>query len=212
MSGRSKEFNDLMIAGWLKKKEERAQARQENKAKWAARRDWSDTSEHRSDIEVPASPEGASQDGQSRSLRRLRQIMGNPEAALTRRLEAAEIILTYELAPAAGVGVEPEAIAASSYQFLGAVSEAAGTPEALRFKALKSLAAIENARAAQKTSAQGLAARHRLANDLLNAELQRGLREQGEWAGAVSSGSWWTAASEDFSGAWPPSSIAEALR
>lgn len=208
MSGRSKEFNDLMIAGWLKKKEERAQARKENKERWAKRRDWSDTSEHRTDIAIEALPEG----NESRSLKRLRQIMGDTQAALTRRLEAAELVLTYELAPAAGVGVDPEAIAASSYQFLAAVAEADGTPEALRFRALKSIAAVENARAALKTSAQGLQARHRLANDLANAELQRALRAQDRWREAVSQGSWWTAAGEDWAGPWPPASLAEALR
>ena len=63
--------------------------------------------------EIPADP--ASEGG---SLAKMRSIMADTAAPLYRRLDAAEVILTYELAPGSAVGVPAEQIAATSYRFL----------------------------------------------------------------------------------------------
>src|SRR4051794_5256798 len=65
------------------------------------------------------------------SLAKLRAIMADPGTPLYRRLDAAEVVLTYELGPGAAVGLDPDQIAVGSFRFLKAVSEAAETPEPL---------------------------------------------------------------------------------
>jgi hypothetical protein len=67
----------------------------------------------------------ANDEGGSVSLAKMRAIMADPEAPLYRRLDAAEVVLTYELGPGAAVGVDSDQIAAASYRFLKAVVEAA---------------------------------------------------------------------------------------
>ena len=83
----------------------------------------------------------------NKSLSKLRTIMADVNSPLYQRLEAAEIILSYELAPGSLVNSPTEQVASASYRFLVAVVDDAETPSQIRFKALRSLAAIENARA-----------------------------------------------------------------
>lgn len=89
------------------------------------------------------------------SLGRLRAIMADTGAPLHRRLDSAEVILTYELAPGALAAAPPEQeVAAVSYRFMQACVDADSTPEPLRFRALRSIAAIENARASRVDTEQ----------------------------------------------------------
>lgn len=94
-------------------------------------------------------------------LDKLRDIMLDPTAHLYRRLDAAELVLAYELAPGALVDVPPAEVAAISFRFLRGVAEAAETPERLRFRALKSMLAIQHKRAAAG-STTGQAERQKL--------------------------------------------------
>ena len=94
---------------------------------------------------VPEVPEPADD---TRPLDKLREIMLDPAVHLYRRLDAAELVLAYELAPGALVDVPPSEVAAISFRFLRGVAEAAETPERLRFRALKSMLAIQHKRAA----------------------------------------------------------------
>jgi hypothetical protein len=87
------------------------------------------------------------------ACRKMRAIMADPNARLYRRLDAAEVVLSYECGVGAGVGVDPETIAAASFKFLRAAADDVSTPEALKFRALKSIVAVENARAQAKSSA-----------------------------------------------------------
>jgi len=101
-------------------------------------------------------------------LDKLRAIMLDPEQLLYRRLDAAELVLAYELAPGALVDVPPSEVAAISFRFLRGVAEAAETPERLRFRALKSMLAIQHKRAAA-ASTTGQAEKAKLRRRLGNA-------------------------------------------
>src|SRR6516162_11558400 len=104
----SEEFKRALAEGWEKAKEEKAKRRAENRERWQTRRDWSDDNKHKIAVEVE-DPSG--KEGVSTSLQRLRSIMADPNVALHRRLDAAEVILTFELGPGAGVGIDPDQIA-----------------------------------------------------------------------------------------------------
>lgn len=204
-----------MLEGWLQKREEKDQKRAENRKRWAERRDWS--SYDRRDILFP-DPQPAP--GESRSLAKLRAIMANPEVAPFRRLDAAELVLQYELGPGAAVGLDPDRIAAQSYQFLNALADEPSCPDALRFRALRCIASVENARAAAKSSALVNTAKRQILLDIVNAERQRSLRLNGQWLNAVSDGSQWQTKiaddcwPSDWPGQWkwPPDVLASALQ
>jgi hypothetical protein len=153
----------------------------------------------------------------SASLRRLRSIMADNDAPLYRRLEAAEIILGYELAPGALAGTDPDTVAASSYQFLNAVIAEPTVSEALEFRALKAIAQVENARAQIRNAGEQLGMKRQMFVDLVNTERRAALVARGSWP---SSQRWWLDTSDawawpvDWPGmwSWPPSAIAEAYK
>jgi hypothetical protein len=197
----SDEFRRKTEEGWQKAKEAKAKRRAENREKWSRRRDWSSEEEHKIAVDIEDTP-GSSDEHVSASLRQMRAIMGDSTVALFRRLDAAEVLLSYELGPGAAVGVDPELIASTSYRFLKAVVEDSSTPEALRFRALKSIVAVENARAQAKSSAVTNAEKRELLLRLVNAERVRALRASGNWPEAVKGGDQWALKrSDDFS--WP---------
>jgi hypothetical protein len=195
----SEEFRRAMADGWEEAKKAKAERRAENRRKWSERRDWSDDNQHKIEAEVPIEP--TSEAGGSRSLSKLRSLMANPSVALHRRLDAAEIILVYELGPGAAVGADPEQVAAASYRFLNVVVDDPQTPEALRFRALRSIAAVENARAAQKSNAVTNADKHALLVALVNAERSRAIRAADCWSKAKETDVWALRSSDDFP--WP---------
>jgi len=151
------------------------------------------------------------------SLGRLRAIMANPTAPLFHRLDAAECVLAYELAPAALASLsQPEEAGAASYRFLRAVANAAETPPALQLRALKCLSSIENARAPKLNPDQ-----HRekleLYRHLKHAERRKVLADAGRWPPSGDDLLWLNADQPDppdgwlGSGSWPPTDIAARL-
>jgi hypothetical protein len=197
----SDEFRRKTEEGWQKAKEAKAKRRAENREKWSRRRDWSSEEEHRIAVGIEDTP-GSSDEHTSASLRQMRAIMADPSTALFRRLDAAEVLLSYELGPGAAVGVDPELIGSTSYKFLKAVVDDSSTPEALRFRALKSIVAVENARAQAKSNALIDAEKRVLLIKLVNSERVRAIRSSGNWAKAVKSDGWSLRLADDFP--WPP--------
>jgi hypothetical protein len=86
---------------WAESRKQKDQRRKENREKWAKRRDWDADNEHKLDADVEGIPNEVN--GGSGSLAKMRAIMLDPAVALYRRLEAAEVVLSYELGPGAGV-------------------------------------------------------------------------------------------------------------
>lgn len=218
----NEEFRRAMADGWAKAKEAKAQRRAENRERWASspanshNRHKSDAIAPDLEVEAGAEPFDKRSGGGSRALAALRQIMADPTVQLYRRVESAETILSYELGPAAlADGGDPDKIGASSYKFLRAAAENALTPEALKFRCLKAIVAVENARASVKNSAGQDFAKAKLALDIVNAEKCRQLRLDGEWSATVKSGTDWAVKPEDIAPAtwsWPPTGLAKLLR
>jgi hypothetical protein len=172
---------------WAEARKAKDQRRKENREKWSKRRDWSEDNEATPAIPIPDDPiDDGSQASISGSLAEMRAIMLDASKPLYRRLDAAEIVLSFELGPAAGVGIDPDQIAASAYKFLKVVAKAPQTPEALKFRALKSLVGIENARVAARSGTEANIAKRQLVLNLVNAERLRLFREAGLWRDIVS--------------------------
>jgi hypothetical protein len=127
----------------------------------------------------------ANGEGGSVSLAQMRAIMSDTVTPLYRRLDAAEVVLSFEPGPGAAVGVDPDEIAATSYRFLKAVADAVETPEALRFRALKSIVAIENRRKSAGQGSEQSALKRELQLRLVNAERRRMLVDAGVWVDDV---------------------------
>jgi hypothetical protein len=178
----------LWHENWANARQRKDQRRKENREKWAQRRDWSDDNAHRADVAVEDIPD---ESGSSSSLDQLRRIMGDPSIALHRRIDAAEVLVPFEIAPGAATNVDPEQVAAKSFQFLRAVIDAKETPEALRFRALKCVAGIENARVQFKNSNVTNAVKKELLVKLINGERNKRLRQTGRWPEIVVSDSQW---------------------
>jgi hypothetical protein len=136
-------------------------------------------------IEVEPVPEA-----ECGSLAKLRGIMADPAAPLYRRIDAAEIVLTYELAPGSLVNVAADQVAAASYRFMQAVIDATETPEPLRFRALKSVAAIENARASRAGATTDTTQREFWVA-LVNAARRSALIRAGVWDRVAADGAEW---------------------
>jgi len=208
------EFRRKTMEGWEKAKADKLERRRQNREKWAKRRDWSDDNEHKIAVAIEANGAGG-----SRSLAALRTIMTDPDTPLHRRLDAAEVVLAFELGPGAAVGADIDQIAAGSYQFLNAVIDTAGTPEALRFRCLKMIASVENARAASKNTVAEHAAKRELLLKLVNSERVRTFRAAGVWSEAVKTDAWALKNGDDFpwpadwpgDWPWPPASFSTAL-
>jgi hypothetical protein len=196
---RDGEFQRALRAGWEKAKQDKLKRRADNREKWARRRDWSSDDEHVSDARVE---ENVSEtvDNAAASLTKMRRIMSNPALPLYRRLEAAEIVLSYELGPGAAAGTNPEQIAAGSYKFLRAVTDDETTPESLKFRALKALVGIENSRAAARSINATHEEKRRLLLNLINAERVQALRRAGTW-NTVLNQQWALESSDQFD--WP---------
>lgn len=170
--------------------------RQQNRAAWQASQNnmnamHAKAKAAKKPIAVPTEPIA-----DTGSLARLRQIMGDINELTYRRVEAAETILSYELAPGSAVNVPPDQIAAASYLFLQAVVDDVDTPSPLRFKALRSLASIENARARVSDTDQ-LADRRVHLIELINAARRRHLMESGRWPAVCASNTRWQLEASD---------------
>lgn len=136
-------------------------------------------------------------DGGSASLATLRTLMADNNLPMHRRIDAAEVVLGYELGNAALVGAAPDTpIAAASFKFLQAAASNPEVPEALRFRCLKSIAAIENARAS-KSSASTSASHRSLVVALVNAARRAELSKAGVFERAIAEGLEWAISAAD---------------
>jgi hypothetical protein len=156
---------------WTEAKKAKAERREANRAAWqASKKNAINQREATLDAiapEVAIEPIADAVQANG-SLARMRAIMADPDAPLYRRIDAAEVILAYELGPGAAVGIDPDQIAAPAYRFLKAVVEASETPEALQFKALKLIVGIENSRKAAVQSSDQYAANKELLRRMVN--------------------------------------------
>jgi hypothetical protein len=150
-------------------------------------------------VDLPA-VEPANDATGSASLRRMRQIMADPTVALFRRIEAGEIVLQYELSAGAAAGVDPQEVTSSAYKMLKAAADNSRTPEGLRFRCLRAIIGVENARAASKATAVTHQAKRALACRLVNAERKRLLVHVGRWHAAINQ-QWALTLADDFP--WP---------
>src|SRR6516162_2146449 len=91
------EVREKWTEAWHEARRKKDERRAENRAKWAGRRDWSDDNAHKLELGTGLD-EGTHPDG-SESLRKLRAIMANTNIQLHRRLDAAEILVSFEIAP-----------------------------------------------------------------------------------------------------------------
>jgi hypothetical protein len=177
----SSHFRRALEEGWANARHAKDQRRAENRAKWSERRDWSDDNQHKVDTGTPAEPIADDDAMTSASLKRLRRTMLDNRIPLRRRLDCAEVVLSYELGPGAAAGADPETIAAVSYQFLKLVADDPDAPEALSFRALRLVAQVENARAQVRNTAEQLYEKRALLVGLANAERRRHLLSIGKW-------------------------------
>jgi len=216
----SEEFKRALAEGWEKAKADKAERRRQNRENWA--NSPQNAANRHKDTYGATAPEitgEANGAGGSRSLAALRTIMADPNTPLHRRLDAAEVVLAFELGPGAAVGADVEQIAAGSYVFLNTVIDTPGTPEALRFRCLRMVASVENARAASKNTVAEHAAKRELLMRLVNAERVRTIRTAGTWSEAVTTDAWALKASDDFpwpegwpgDWPWPPSTFSTPL-
>jgi hypothetical protein len=217
-----KERSSLWHQHWAEAKKAKEDRRRQNREGWAVS-PHNSHNRHKQDAVVLglSLDEEAAAGGGSASLRKMRAIMADTNAQLYRRLDAAEIVLSYELSPGAAVGADPNTIAAASYHFLKAVADDPQVPEALKFRALKSIVAIENQRVQVKNSAAEYDTKKRLSIALCNAERGRALRAAGVWRQVIERNEpWFLEAGDDlaappgwFDGGWhwPTSSFAAQL-
>jgi hypothetical protein len=212
----------LWHENWSEARKAREQRRAENRANWA--NSPLNAANRHKDTYGATAPEIASEangGGGSRSLAALRTIMADPNTPLHRRLDAAEVVLAFELGPGAAVGVDIDQIAAGSYLFLNTVIGTPGVPEALRFRALRLVASVENARAASKNTVAEHEAKRRLLINLANSRRIAALRKAGTWARVVESNEPWALEAGDTidwpnsqwpgTWPWPPASFAAEL-
>jgi hypothetical protein len=192
------EVRQKWTEAWREARKAKDERRKANREKWAKRRDWSDDNEHRTDVAVVDIPK---ESGGSDSLAELRRLMADKATPLHRRIDCAETILAFEIAPGAGVGAKVDEIAAGSFRFLKSVVDAPGSPEALRFRCLKLIAAVENARVRATSTSAVIAEKRELLRRLVNAERVRAFRAAGVWREAVKTTAWALKNSDDFP--WP---------
>ena len=197
----SEYFRQALEEGWAKAKAAKAERRARNREEW--RTSPKNAMNVRQDaIEAIASeiPGDSTGDG-SDSLAELRRLMADKDVALHRRIDCAEVILAYELGPGAAVGAKTDEIAAGSFRFLKSVTDTPESPEALRFRCLKLIAAVENARAASKNTVAEHAAKRRLLIALVNSVRTRSFRTAGTWREAVKTDAWALTNADAFD--WP---------
>jgi hypothetical protein len=142
-------------------------------------------------------PEIAVEAKGSGSLAKLRAVMADPDSPIYRRLDAADVIIDFELAPGAAANVPPEQLASSAFQFYRLTEANPQTPEALKFRALKAIARIENSRKQAAQSPEAHFANREFIRRLINAERSRALREAGIWERVVESGAHWSLGPRD---------------
>lgn len=159
----------------------RAARKQANREAWAA--DPRNANAQRAEVRAAAialEAEAAAETGDNRALSKLRRIMADINRPVHQRCEAASAVLLYELSPSSLANVPAgEPVAAASYRFLQAVADDPETPEPLRLKVLRDIAAIENARAARPPDPEKAEETRRLVIAMINGHRRMMLHKKG---------------------------------
>lgn len=189
---------------WLARQVERdrgpikAARSQEHREAWLKSELNSNYRKHRYENEMVPLPEiTAEVEGESGSLAKLRAVMADDASPLFRRLDAADVIIDFELAPGAAAGVAADQLASSAFQFYRAVEANPAAPEALKFRALKSIARIENSRKQAAQSPEAHFANREFARRQVNTARSTALRAAGVWRQVVASRASWALKSND---------------
>jgi hypothetical protein len=118
------------------------------------------------------------------SIDALRDMMRNDDEDLPRRVEAAEVVLGYELPPAALVNATVEPASSEAYIFLKYLAHMQEAPSALKFRVLKALSAVESAKP-RKVDPQAVEDQRRREIRLINAARRAELQSRGLWPSPV---------------------------
>jgi hypothetical protein len=207
----------LWHAHWQAAKADKLERRRQNREAW--KNSAANVMNQRAAIvpEIAVDPvDDATETG---SLARLRTIMADGNQPLHRRIDAAEVLVSFELAPGSASNVDPDQVAATSFQFLRAVVDKPATPEALRFRALKSVATIENSRSQSKNISVTHQSKRQLLINLVNAERVAVFRSAGVWPKVVKTDAWAVTLGDDLpwpagwpgDWTWPPGAFAAEL-
>jgi hypothetical protein len=182
---------------WDEARKAKDERRKSNRAKWSERRDWTDDNK----VIAPAiALESTEETNTSGSLAELRKIMADVAAPLHRRIDAAETVISFELAPGAAADLEPDLVASVAYKFLQSVVASSQTPDALKFKSLRLLASVENQRAQLRSTSASLHAKRELLVGLCNAQRVQQLVGAKRWPPPTGA-QWALTLADDI--AWP---------
>jgi hypothetical protein len=158
------------------RREAKAKRREENRRRWEAspKNINHQLAEARlAEAEIPAE---LPPDDDLRALSKLRKIQNDPRQPLYRRADAAMSCIMYEVGPGQASGAASELISSQSYLFLKSIAAAEATPEPVRMRALRSLAAAENLRARAADPGEA-AARRETIIQLINGARREALRQ-----------------------------------
>ena len=219
------EHRELWNEAWSEARKAKAERRKRNQQAWADsplnaqnQRKQAFAAVTASEIPIDLNSE-VIQSGTTESLAKLRTIMASPAIPTHRRLDAAELLISFEV-PSGGVSnVDPDQVAAGSYQFLRTIVDSEEVPEPLRFRALKAIAIVENARASIKASSVTHTAKRELLLRLINAQRTLAFRAAGTWHEAVKTTEWALTNADAFDWpkgwpgdwVWPPATFAVPL-
>lgn len=155
--------------------------------------------------------------GLGASLSRMRALMLDEEASLTRRLDACEICAEYDpqALPGSGAGLSPDEIQSLCYRFARGVADS-NAGETHRFRALRLMVRIENVRQAAQKNSQQNEEKRELLRHLVNAERRRLLDATGRSPapeGYTLNSADWYDWPEGWPGSWswPPDDIGDLL-
>lgn len=165
------------VAGQQKKT--RAEKREENKARWLSYPDNIHGELARASETIKIKPPQIT-GIEDLSINVLRRMMRDDDEPIGRRVEAAEIVLGYELPPAALASATVEPVSSEAYIFLKYIAHMTEAPSALKFRALKALSAIESAKP-RKIDPQEADNRRRWQIALVNAARRVELQARGAW-------------------------------
>jgi hypothetical protein len=172
-----------MVVAAGKRKKTRAEKRAENQARWIAEPDNVHGQLARVRETIKANPPKITS-LEDLSINTLRSMMRDDDEPIGRRVEAAEVVLGYELPPAALANATVEPISSEAYTFLKYIAHMHEAPSALKFRALKALSAIESAKP-RKVDPQAVEDQRRREIRLINAARRADLQARGMWPSPV---------------------------
>jgi hypothetical protein len=172
-----------MAAVARRQKKTRAEKRAENQARWIAEPDNAHGQLARAKEIIKAKPPKIT-GIEDLSINTLRGMMRDDDEPIGRRVEAAEVVLGYELPPAALANATVEPISSEAYTFLKYIAHMQEAPSALKFRALKALSAIESTKP-RKIDPQAVQDQRRREIRLINAARRAELQSRGLWPSPI---------------------------